>query len=415
MRRGYSITRLRVRITSAMPALFVTPPDWLRRALAYTRAQHTGPAATDYRLHADTGATLFASLYALYIFHLVGETRGWDAATRQHWIDHIQRYQDPASGLFRDPAHRQRATDEAHSADHLDQQLTGYCLSALRLLGARPRHALEFIRPWFAPEFTREWLEGLNWAAASNSGNKAMFVGIMLAEEAERGAAGLEAWFDWHDANTDPASGFWGRGRASRFWEGMQGYVHQLVVYNYCGREQPSLNAAARRTLALQQADGLFSPKGGGGACDDLDALHILTSAHRRFAGLRPEIEAALMRARAGILANQNEDGGFCWAQRPRFGLGDWWQVKRHNLDLRQPDKLYVALRAALAGQMKLNRKIETGWSDDGRAWDQSSLWDTWFRLLGMAEIELILTADALSADWQSIPAPNFGWLAGAR
>ncbi len=410
MKPAFSITR--------MPETQPAPPDWLNRALAYTRAQHTGPAVTDYRLHASTGATLFASLYALYTFHLVGETRRWDAAARQTWIDHIQRHQDPASGLFRDPAHRQRATDAAHSADHLDQQLTGYCISALRLLGGRPRHPLTFIQPWCAPDTTRAWLAGLNWAAASNSGNKAMFVGIMLTEAAEAGqpgaAAGLQAWFDWHDTNADPASGFWGRGRASRYWEGMQGYVHQLVVYNYAGRTQPTLRAAARRTLALQQADGLFSPKGGGGACDDLDALHILTTAHRRFPELRLEIEAALARARVGILANQNPDGGFCWAQRPRFGLREWLGVARHNLDLHQPDKVTVALRAALAGQLKLARKIETGWSDVGRAWNQSSLWDTWFRLLSLAEIELILTPDSLSAAWQGIPAPNFGWLAGA-
>ncbi|MBI3160550.1 MAG: hypothetical protein HYZ26_13210 [Chloroflexi bacterium] len=401
-------------MTPSRPA----PPGWLVDALEFARAMRIGPAITGYRLHAKTGATPFASLFALFIFHLVGETRAWDAGTRQNWIDHVQRLQDPASGLFRDPAHRQRATDEAHSADHLDQQLTGYCLSALRLLGARPLHPLAFIRPWYEPEHTRAWLDGLNWASASNSGNKAMFAGIMLAEEAERGAdgakAGLEAWFEWHDAHADPRSGYWGRGRASRYWEGMQGYVHPLVVYEHCGRAQPALEKAARRTLLLQQPDGLFSPKGGGGACDDLDALHILAAAHRRFPALRLGIEQAMAQARHGLLDNQNPDGGFCWAQRPRFGLRGWWGVARHNLDWRHPDKAYVALRAALAGQMKLNRRIETGWSDDGRAWDQSSLWDTWFRLLALVEIELILSPDDLSARWQSIPAPNFGRLAGA-
>jgi hypothetical protein len=393
------------------------PPGWLARSLDFSRAMQLGPALTGYRLHAGTGATPFASLFALFIFHLVGETRAWDGATRQAWLDHIQRLQDPASGLFRDPAHARRVTDAAHSSEHLDQQLTGYCLSGLRLLGARPLHPLAFIRPWFEPEYTRSRLDSLNWAAASNSGNKAMFAGLMLVEEAERGEAGaragLEAWFDWHDRNSDPRSGFWGRGRASRYWEGMQGYVHQLVVYEYCGRSQPALAAAARRTLLLQQPDGLFSPKGGGGACDDLDALHILAAAHRAVPPLRAGIESAMARARAGLLANQNPDGGFCWAQRPRFGLREWWEVTRHNLDLRQPDKALVALRAALAGQMKLNRRIETGWSDDGRAWDQSSLWDTWFRLLALAEIERILTPDTLSAEWQGIPAPNFGWLGG--
>lgn len=394
-------------------------PDWLAHALDYTRKQHAGPGETDYRLHADTGTTPFAGLFALFILHLTGETRGWSDAQRQIWIDDIQRLQDAASGLFRDPAHRQRATDVAHSADHLDQQLTGYCISALRLLGTRPMVPLAFAEPFFSPQTTRAWLDGLNWAAASNSGNKAMFLGIMLTEEAERGApgaqAGLDAWFDWHNHNADPTSGYWGRGRASRYWEGMQGYVHQLVVYNYARREQPSLEAAARRTLQLQQRDGLFSPKGGGGACDDLDALHILSTAHRRYPSLRSEVEGAMMRARAGILANQNDDGGFCWARRPRFGIHDWVSVASHNFDLRNPDKAMVALRAALAGQVKLNRKIETGWSDAGRGWGQSSLWDTWFRLLGMAEIELMLNPDSLSTGWQGIPAPNFGWLAEAR
>ena len=34
---------------------------------------------------------------------------------------------------------------------------------------------------------------------------------------------------------------------------------------------------------------------------------------------------------------------------------------------------------------------INTGWTQTGRRWTDSNLWDTWFRCLALAEIEAVL------------------------
>lgn len=388
--------------------------NWLSQSIEFTNSLRAPGDECVYRLHTDADPSLFASLFALFILHLTGDTKNWKPKQTSSWADYILGFQDQASGLFIDPQIASRYTDANHSIEHVINQLTGFCLSALRLLNIEPRYRLSYIEKWFDQEFTKTWLSNQDWSHPSNSGNKAMFVGLMLVEESKRGNkhadVGLENWFRWHDSNTDPRTGFWGKGLNARYWEGMEGFVHQLMVYGYCNQRTASLYKAAARTLRLQQSDGLFSPKLGGGSCEDYDAIHILAEAHRQFSKLRPDIEKTFKAAQHAILANQNPDGGFCWSHRAQFKLRNWVTIVRDNFYVTDPCQLPVSVRSALAGQLKLKNMIETGWSNVGRRWDQSSLWDTWFRLLALAEIEIVLKKKPFSTTWQPIPAPNFGW-----
>lgn len=395
--------------------------EWLGHARSWVESMRVPDSACEYRLHAQAEGTVFSSCFALFFKCLVGETGAWNERTRNQWIDYLRGFQDEHTGLFRDPAAAGRATDAAHDADHLDRQLTGFCISALRALGAVPRYPIAAVEPWFDPAYMRHWLDNLNWRRASNSGNKAMFIAIMLIAEMERDSAaagaGLDAWFEWHDTHADPATGYWGSAPAINYFVGMTGYVHQFLIYNYKSRRTMYPERVIDRTLHLQQADSLFSPTLGGAGCDDFDALHVLCHLYQTESYRRADIRAALEKALHALFPTQNRDGGFAWGRRWRFGVGDWSRVLGNAASRRDPLLLYVTTRAALAGQRHLHKKIETGWSSTGRGWEQSNLWDTWFRTLTIAEIETVLCPNAPTTEWKSLGAPNFGWFlcAGTR
>ncbi|MFQ5743006.1 MAG: hypothetical protein ACE5HV_05380 [Acidobacteriota bacterium] len=389
---------------------------WRQRALSWVESMREPDSVCCYRLHEQAEPTVFASFFALFTLHLCTVTETWNEQRRLEWLEFVRNFQDEETGLFRDPGAASRVTDPAHDLEHLDRQLTGFSVSALKVVGGQPRYPIRAVWPWFDPDYMRRWLDGLDWKRSSNSGNKAMFIAIMLIDELERGqseaARGLDAWFDWHDRMADPATSYWGTGRSCRYFQGMNGFVHQFLIYNYMDRQVPLLHAAVDRTLLLQQPDGLFSPMLGGGACDDLDALHVLCYAHHALNYRRADIGRALEGARAALLANQNPDGGFSWARRRLLSPGEWIRLAVHNSRTADPYPylLYVALRLALAGQRHLRRPQRTGWCSSGWGWSESSIWDTWFRTLTIAEIDAVVDPAAARRHWRRIDAPNFGW-----
>ncbi len=202
-----------------------------------------------------------------------------------------------------------------------------------------------------------------------------MFIAIMLVDELERGnepaAKGLEAWFQWHDRHADPLTGYWGSTLDCRYFHGMIGFVHQALIYNYVGRRVQHVERVIDRTLQLQQPDGLFSPSLNGASCNDLDAIHPLCYFYHTNRYRRPEIRRALEKVLPRLLANQNRDGGFCWAQRRRLSISDWVLLTTHNLRRGDPILTYFALRTAISDQLHLKSKLRTGWSRQGRNWSQ--------------------------------------------
>src|SRR5687768_11798176 len=228
------------------------------RVLGWLNTMRAGDLPGEYRLNTGVAPTVFASCFAVYLRHLFDDRP--PTGERQAWLDRILAYQDPVTGLFVDPGNRERSPDATHDAQHLDWQLTTFCLSAVNALGGVPMYPLAFVDAW-TPDRTREYLSSLDWTNPWNSGNKAMFLGIALSCHVTSGSAvavsALEAWFDWHDAHRNPA-GFWGLGTSAQFIDGMGGAYHQFLIYRFWQRPIGPLERIVDRVLFLQQPDGLY-------------------------------------------------------------------------------------------------------------------------------------------------------------
>lgn len=377
-------------------------------AVRYVKGLQTD--AGSYRMAAAVEGTLFTDLFAFFVLHLAaapGDNPHEPLRTR------LLEAQDAATGMWAS-AGRRNGADPLHTAEYVSRQLTTFVLAALAAMGTAPRRHVGMLDSYSTVTALREALDALPWRVNPwHSGNRAMQIGSLLAWDLHHGRGDaasplLEAWFEWHEQAVRPDSGFWGEGHRADWHVGMGGAAHQYVIYDYCRRRPPHLERAVERTLRLQYADGRFWPVAGGGSCYELDAIQILRVGHRHLPGWRARIEAAARRVVGVLLASANPDGGFCWARRRWFDVPD---LVRNLAITGDPRSMFWSLRAQANAHVLRHRETrDTAWARDAHDVGESSLFDTWFRLLTAAQIHTI-TADprVQGPPWRSLPAPNWG------
>ena len=363
--------------------------EWAReRALAWLESMRFGPV--NYRMNEGASGNAFTSCFALFILDLLGETEKFSDSRRNEWITYIQSQQSEEHGYFEPGCYAHRDMER----DRL--QLTCFCLSALGILGSRPRHALKYLDEFKSPQDIETYLRDRNvHRGARGSGNKAMFLGIALSYEYERTNDErfwnlLQAWFEFHDRYRN-ARGFWGSAREDLYYHGFQNALHQLVVYYYWDRAVGNQEQMVDTIMALQGPDGHFNMTPGGSACRDYDAIHILINACGTAEAREGNTASALRDSFAGLAANQNPDGGFCQSRSKPGNVVDLIRQMPYYIRGGTPYLWYYRLRKAV-GFMRSPDNIVTGWVPEGRKWSQSNLWDTWFRLLAMAEIANVIS-----------------------
>jgi hypothetical protein len=367
-----------------------------------------------YKFHASADDTIFCTCFALFILDLFKQTAEFSEDQRASWMSYVQGFQNEQHGYF-----------EPEQYYHQDKernryQLTCFCLSALNILGAEPKFPLRFIEQWRRPEDVKKYLYDRGCHQGQpGSGNKAMFQAIFLTCEYERTRRNdlldsLNAWFEFHN-ETQNRNGFWGRDARSHYLHGLQNGFHQLVMYFYWHKDIPRLSRIIDVALMSQDRDGFFAPTPGGEACHDYDAVHILAVARKITDYRQEQIEACLGKAFEAILSTRNRDGGFCQSEAKLTGLMDFFRHTPAYFSGGSPYLWYYRGRACLVALLKGGNQLRTGWTREPRAWDQSNLWDTWFRCLALAEIAQVVD-DSRMQDFRDVSfhkAPGLGYFRG--
>jgi hypothetical protein len=99
----------------------------------------------------------------------------------------------------------------------------------------------------------------------------------------------------------------------------MAGAYHILIHYDYAGLTIINEKAIIDSTLSLVCRDGLFVYGGGGGSCEDMDAIDILVRLSLITDYRQAEVKMALLRAANMLSMGQCSDGGFSWRIQPRL------------------------------------------------------------------------------------------------
>lgn len=323
--------------------------------------------------------TLYSSCFAAMTLHYLGALPEPSSQERRAWAAYIQQWQDPNTGLFLGPeVVQEEFTHARHDWEHVTMHLTAHALPALNLLGEQPCYPLHFAKIYLNPIKLSRWLAARDWHDAWLEGNNLLFVGQFLIHlrdyegllEAEQA---LEYYFEWLDQHVDPLTGLWGTNTHASVPVAIYGAYHQLLVYYCCRRVVQHPTRIMDLVLDMQHADGSFMIGGGGGACEDADAVDILVNLYKR-TGYRPlAVRRALRRALESVLSQQMPDGGFVYRR---------------------------------GAPMKL-----LGLSRTGSAANTPDMFSTWFRVHTIALICEILHDHPLAqVNWQFNNVCSMGW-----
>ena len=266
--------------------------DFCNRVLKWVSKMQTGP--TRFRMNEGADSTIFTSCFALFIFDLFGEVKGWTQKEKDIWVDYINSFQDEDTGYFIPGGFKGDLNTKPV------QQLTCFCLSALDILGTKPRYKLSFLKQWQITDAVYNCLHSRGcFEGKPGSGNTATFLGIFLTHQYEKHNDELHkdlinSWFYHHERSQNKTTGFWGNTFSKKYYWGFQNAFHQFVVYNYWDRLIPNYTNIVEIVLSLQGPDGHFGPIPGSGGCWDYDAADILINCGYRNGYRKNEIEESI-------------------------------------------------------------------------------------------------------------------------
>jgi len=213
----------------------------------------------------------------------------------------------------------------------------------------------------------------------SKSGNYSMFLAIFniyansyLKIDRNRQ---IQEWLDFN-LNSINSNGFWGRKINMDYLQFQNGY-HQYEIFEFLDFEKASWDKAAKKTLLMSDKLGHFAPWPGGGGCYDYDAVFMLTSKFVNNVGQ----ESILKKTLNSIIKEQNLDGGFCESKYMKKNIFiKFFNMMKHILSQPKDVKIW-SLFVNLNLLRYKNRNIITHWTPTDRNWDESNVWDTFFRL----------------------------------
>jgi glycosyltransferase involved in cell wall biosynthesis len=290
----------------------------------FVAARTTGSIG-EFKMCAGGEITLYSSCFAAMILHYSGMLSSFSETQKEQWVAYLNHWQDPVTGLYLGPEIvPEELTSPIHDYTHVTMHLAAHVLPALNLLGGKSGHPLSFAHRFLDVNELSRWLETIDWRNAWLEGNNLLFVLqflIHLRDEEGRTEANhsLGVFFDWLDAEVDPATGLWGTNGFCTPYHAMYGGYHQLLAYYYERRPVLFPDRLIDTVLSLQHQDGGFHPNGGGGACEDVDAVDILVNMYKRANYRHEDIRNALKRLLPSIAEAQMADGGFVYRKNESF------------------------------------------------------------------------------------------------
>lgn len=277
-----------------------------------------------YRNCRNGHITLYASCFAVMIFHYLDAMDKFSETDLKQWANYILDYQKK-DGLFWGPEIIEGTLlSDAHSKEHLAWHLTCHVLPALSILGEKPRRPLSFIEQYFDSSILIDWLENRNWQEAWLEGNNLLFMGQLLTflaveEGDERAKQGVKILLKWLDKKIDPNTGFWGTDGHCDIYKAVYGGYHQLLLYYYWQHPIMFKKVMIDTVLSLQHFDGGFVKGWGGGSCEDVDCVDILVNLYKLTDYRRIDIEYSLRKAVLAVIRRMAPCGGFVYKKGEEF------------------------------------------------------------------------------------------------
>jgi hypothetical protein len=368
----------------------------LRNTIAnYRNFIDTCSFENDFKLTANSEISPYALCFAIFSYHLIGD-HGYILKNKNVWVEKIITNLDDF---------KNQQQDLINSKPYL--QLLTFSLSALKILDSLDHPCIESHVILILNYDINDLLNraGVKKGTPS-SGNMAMFWAILLIHvnkflniSVEKD---LDSWITFHlDSMND--YGFWGEAKNMNYLMFQNGY-HQYEILDYLKVEGEFWDVAATNINSLKDSESRFAPYPGGGGCYDYDALYFLTSDY-----IDPEFEETIIKLFYSVTSSQNIDGGFCESQyvRPRT-IKNFRRALNHIFSRPSGNRI-EAIKKFISLQRPRHNKIHTHWTTYSREWSESDLWDSWFRVLLLARIDVYKNHENFQ-NWGFINYPGIGY-----
>lgn len=354
-----------------------------------------------YSLTANNEVSPYATCFALFGLNLINDyneikknKKKWDFVLRDNLDKAFFHTQNKKTEIIFDKPYLQLLT---------------FTLSSLSIIGTLNNDPLEKYTSFITKYNMSELLsKSKALDGKGGSGNFAMFYFILFYH--------LNYFLNynvddeliyWRNSHLEAMNkfGFWGNSKSMSHLQFQNGY-HQYEIFKFMKLCDDRFTTAAVNTMKMSDLDGHYAPYIGGGGCYDYDATFMISS----FLNCKDEItHNKLSKTLKTLISEQNNDGGFCESKLIRpINMKYFQKFILHILDSKG-----VARNERVRQFLTLLRpkydKIQTHWSTNGRHWNQSNLWDSWFRMLTIAKIDLVFNRENKNK-WQFIDYPGIGF-----
>jgi len=353
-----------------------------------------------FRLTHYSEITPYALCFAIFGLHLLRQ--------KNDLLSNADRFEEKLKSNL-EVFKKQRESARDLEYDKFFLQLLTFTLSALNILGRLIKDPLEELTVPLIPrdiEADLRKIGALN--GAGQSGNMAMFKAILLIHARDYlkidTQSQIDTWVNLHLMSMN-RFGFWGKNLCMTHSQFQNGY-HQYEIFNYLDVHNPKKKVAAEHIFTLADNEGHFAPYPGGSGCYDYDAISILVGHNHELESNRYQL---LMRTADTILKEQNKDGGFAESHkiRPR-SFRNILAALRHIKASRGQVRM-ERLRQMISLSRSKHNRIHTHWSEYSPRWNESDLWNSWFRMLSIARIQIAFDPSSID-NWGFIKYPGIGF-----
>ena len=361
--------------------------------------------------------TLMSSAFSIITLELINSLGKIETSKEQNYF---LKHQDEKTGFFVDPnLNLEYNKIEDIEFNYIHYQTTAFSLSALDALKMKPKYNFTFMNSFRGKEKISKFFEKINWRNPWHESNKIMFLLQFFSYEyivmkKKDSLVDIHTIIDCLDSAQDSKTGLWGTQFKASSFASMAAAYHFLIFYKYFNRKINFSEKISSSVFQLQMRDGLFHPFGGGGACEDLDAIDVI---YKISSDVSTESEESLKRAYRALLQNYDKNGGFSWAKRPTFPFLVGLKYFNPSLEIFNIGMIKWIIKNNYIGSLipyfKEKKIYEySNWNLMKYNINLSDSWSTWFRLLSIATIERLLPdLKKHDIDYKFRRLPSIGWM----
>lgn len=266
---------------------------------------------------------LYGSVYACMLKGFFGEIENLSNQQKRDWADYFDSFQSESDGYFRDP---NIAGDEFENIGIWGdgwgiRHLTAHIIIAYGRLGFRPKYEFKFLEKYYDEDYVKEWLNNFDFSKNVWSQSNYIMNAVTILQYArdymseDRAVAPIKIILDWLRNSQRADTGMWHNYEINSYHEkgdAIRGAYHFYPLFFYDNEVLPYGDKIIDVILSSQNSWGAFEDNlMPSGACEDIDAIDPMIRYSILTNYKTPEVKNAIQKSLMWYMSNLNKNGGF--------------------------------------------------------------------------------------------------------